>query len=254
VALAGVTITICAIALGALLGAGAHSSGLRPHPARNETAAAVPPARLPAHPAARLVSNPPPHHAAPTPTASAVAAAPEAPTPTSSAVVAAPEAPTPTSSAVAAAPEAPTPTSSAVAAAPEAPTPTSSAVAAAPEAPTPTSSAVAAAPEAQGQGSSAVAAELEAQGHGLVQAGSYAEAVTVLRRAVSATGERLSECLQPATPTCLTYAYALYDLGQALRLEGQPAAAVSILQSRLEINNQRSTVQAELQLARQTTG
>ena len=29
---------------------------------------------------------------------------------------------------------------------------------------------------------------------------------------------------------CLTYAYALYDLGRALRLSGDPAAAVPILE------------------------
>lgn len=53
----------------------------------------------------------------------------------------------------------------------------------------------------------------------------------------------------PASGTCLTYAYALYDLGSALRLDGYPAAAVPILQRRLQIDNQRATVQAQLELA-----
>jgi hypothetical protein len=47
----------------------------------------------------------------------------------------------------------------------------------------------------------------------------------------------------------LIYAYALYDLGSALRLHGQPAAAVPVLQRRLQIDNQRPTVQAQLELA-----
>jgi hypothetical protein len=99
--------------------------------------------------------------------------------------------------------------------------------------------------------SPALATDLEARGHGLLETGQYGDAVLVLRRAVLATGERISACLEPDSSTCLTYAYALYDLGRALRLSGDAAAAVPILERRLRIDNQRSTVQAELQLARQ---
>ena len=99
--------------------------------------------------------------------------------------------------------------------------------------------------------SPALATELEAQGHSLLEAGQYADAVPVLKRAVLATGETLGACLEPASSTCLTYAYALYDLGRAERLNGKPQAAVPILERRLQIDNQRSTVGAELQLARQ---
>ena len=99
--------------------------------------------------------------------------------------------------------------------------------------------------------SPALAAELEAQGHSLLDAGRYGDAVPVLKRAVLATGETLGACLEPANSTCLTYAYALYDLGRAERLNGEPQAAVPILERRLQIDNQRSTVGAELQLARQ---
>jgi serine/threonine-protein kinase len=98
--------------------------------------------------------------------------------------------------------------------------------------------------------SAALATQLEARGHGLLESGRYEDAVPVLRRALAATGESLPACLQPAGGTCLTYAYALYDLGRALRLAGHPAAAVPILERRLEIDNQRSTVEAELELAR----
>ena len=102
--------------------------------------------------------------------------------------------------------------------------------------------------------SPALATELEAQGHDLLQAGNYGAAVPVLRRAVLATGENLGACLEPASTTCLTYAYALYDLGRAVRLNGEPQAAVPILERRLQIDNQRWVVSDELQLARQGVG
>ena len=102
--------------------------------------------------------------------------------------------------------------------------------------------------------SPALATQLEARGHILLEANRYGEAVSVLRRAVMATGETLSACLEPASSTCLTYAYALYDLGRAVRLSGEPQAAVPILERRLLIDNQRSVVDAELQLARQGIG
>jgi hypothetical protein len=97
--------------------------------------------------------------------------------------------------------------------------------------------------------SGTLAAQLDAQGHDLLGAGRYGDAIAVLQSALAATGERLQDCLQPASETCLIYAYALYDLGSALRLHGQPAAAVPVLQRRLQIDNQRPTVQAQLELA-----
>jgi hypothetical protein len=102
--------------------------------------------------------------------------------------------------------------------------------------------------------SPALAAELEAQGHSMVEDGRYGDAVPVLKRAVLATGETLDACLEPGSSTCLTYAYALYDLGRAVRLSGNPQAAVPILERRLQIDNQRWVVVAELQLARQGVG
>jgi hypothetical protein len=45
---------------------------------------------------------------------------------------------------------------------------------------------------------------------------------------------------------CLTYAYALYDLGRALELNGEPSAALPVLDQRLQIDNQRDVVAAEL--------
>ena len=96
-----------------------------------------------------------------------------------------------------------------------------------------------------------LATQLESQGHDLVTSGQYTTAVPVLKRALAATGEDVSACVDPDSTMCLTYAYALYDLGRALRLSGNAAAAVPILERRLQIDNQRPTVLAELQLARQ---
>lgn len=98
--------------------------------------------------------------------------------------------------------------------------------------------------------SPALATALEAQGHDLLESASYGAAIPVLRRAVAATGESLAACLEPVDENCLTYAYALYDLGRALTLGGDPQAAVPLLEDRLEIDNQRPVVAAELSVAR----
>jgi hypothetical protein len=99
--------------------------------------------------------------------------------------------------------------------------------------------------------SPALAAELEARGHELLATGQPPAAIPVLQQALQATGKTLPSCLEPVSEACLTYAYALYDLGRALRLDLRPAAAVPLLEQRLRIANQRPTVQAELQLARE---
>jgi Flp pilus assembly protein TadD len=79
---------------------------------------------------------------------------------------------------------------------------------------------------------------LEAQGHSLMQAGSYGQAIPVLRRALAASPHG-----------SLNYAYALYDLGRSLRLSGDPGDAARVLYRRLQIPNQTGTVRAELQAA-----
>jgi eukaryotic-like serine/threonine-protein kinase len=84
---------------------------------------------------------------------------------------------------------------------------------------------------------------LEARGHQLMLDGDYAQAIGVLHQAVSA-----------APSGSLTYAYALYDLGRSLRLAGDPAAAVPVLQRRLQIPNQTDVVRQELGLALQALG
>ena len=84
-------------------------------------------------------------------------------------------------------------------------------------------------------------ARLNAQGFGLMRQGRYADAVPVLRRAVAAF---------PSGTDDVNYAYALYNLGRALRLSGRPAEAIPILEQRLQIPNQTEAVRRELEAAR----
>ena len=84
-------------------------------------------------------------------------------------------------------------------------------------------------------------AQLNDQGYALIQAGSYDEAVAVLRRAVASFPKGTSD---------LNYAYALYNLGHALRLGGRPDEAIPILEQRLQIPNQVAAVRQELAAAR----
>jgi serine/threonine-protein kinase len=84
------------------------------------------------------------------------------------------------------------------------------------------------------------AATLESRGHGLLTDGQYGAAIPVLRQALAA-----------ASPSSLTYAYALFDLGRSLRLAGDPSAAVPVLEARLRIPNQTDIVRHELALALQ---
>jgi eukaryotic-like serine/threonine-protein kinase len=80
---------------------------------------------------------------------------------------------------------------------------------------------------------------LALQGHSLIAQGNPAAAIDPLSRAVK-------DCPVSTTDPC---AYALYDLGHALRLAGRPAEAIPVLQQRLQNPNQRGAVQQELELA-----
>ena len=88
-------------------------------------------------------------------------------------------------------------------------------------------------------------AALNQEGYELIQAGSYAQAVPILEESVRAF---------PAGTEETEYAYALFNLGDALRLSGQPEAAVAVLEQRLLIPNQTDVVQRELEAARSETG
>jgi eukaryotic-like serine/threonine-protein kinase len=86
---------------------------------------------------------------------------------------------------------------------------------------------------------------LNQQGYELIQAGEYDAAVPVLEEAVAAF---------PAGSEELDYAYALFNLGNALRLSGRPDEAIPVLEQRLEIPNQTGTVEEELATARAEAG
>lgn len=94
-------------------------------------------------------------------------------------------------------------------------------------------------------GISADGASLNEQGFALIQAGEYEAAVPVLEEAVAAYPEGSED---------LDYAYALFNLGNALRLSGRPEEAIPLLEKRLEIPNQTGTVEAELERAREEAG
>ena len=88
-------------------------------------------------------------------------------------------------------------------------------------------------------------AELNDQGFALIQQGDYAGAVPVLQEAVASWPQDSRE---------LTYAYALFNLGQALNRSGRAAEAIPYLEKRLTWDDQTDTVQAELDDARRNAG
>jgi serine/threonine protein kinase len=93
--------------------------------------------------------------------------------------------------------------------------------------------------------SAAEGARLNAQGKGLSDSGDYAAAIPVLERAAR-------EFPAGTTATSdLQYAYTLFNLGHALVRAGRPEDAVPVLEERLKNPDQRATVQAELNAARQ---
>jgi eukaryotic-like serine/threonine-protein kinase len=109
---------------------------------------------------------------------------------------------------------------------------------------TPTPPAEAAPPTSSSDPSTA-GAQLNDEGYSLIQQGRYAEAIPVLRRAVASFSQGTTD---------LNFAYALFNLGHALRMAGHPEEAIPILEQRLEIPNQTQTVQTELDAARAAAG
>lgn len=91
----------------------------------------------------------------------------------------------------------------------------------------------------------ALGASLNEEGFALIQSGEYEAAVPVLEEAVTAF---------PAGTEDLEYAYALFNLGNALRLSGRPEKAIAVLERRLEIPNQTGAVEEELTAARAEAG
>jgi serine/threonine-protein kinase len=93
--------------------------------------------------------------------------------------------------------------------------------------------------------SAAEGARLNTQGKRLSDSGNYAAAIPVLERAARA--------FPPGTTAAssIDYAYTLFNLGHALVRAGRPGDAVPVLEERLKNPDQRATVQAELDAARQ---
>jgi serine/threonine protein kinase len=83
-------------------------------------------------------------------------------------------------------------------------------------------------------------ASLNEEGFALIQAGEPEAAVPILEEAVASFPEGTED---------LNYAYALFNLGSALRLSGRPNDAIPILERRLEIPNQEGEVRKELEAA-----
>jgi serine/threonine-protein kinase len=89
---------------------------------------------------------------------------------------------------------------------------------------------------------------LNDRGFERIQAQDFAGAVPLLERSVTAfrQQERKGET---------AYAYALYNLGQALRRSGRPAEAIPYLEERLAVSDfKRNVVRLELAAARQDAG
>ncbi len=92
-----------------------------------------------------------------------------------------------------------------------------------------------------GSGDAATGVQLNEEGFALMQQGDYAGAVPVLQEAVASWPEDSRD---------INYAYALFNLGKSLNRSGNPDEAIPYLEKRLTWNDQRETVQAELDLAR----
>jgi serine/threonine-protein kinase len=88
-------------------------------------------------------------------------------------------------------------------------------------------------------------AALNEEGFVLIQAGEYEASLPVLEEAVNSFPEGSED---------LNYAYALFNLGHALRLSGSPEQAIPVLERRLEIPNQQDKVREELEAAYAETG
>lgn len=112
------------------------------------------------------------------------------------------------------------------------------------EAPAEDAAATAMVPAAAG-GDPALGSALNQEGFEMIQAGGYEEAVPVLEEAVQAF---------PPDTEDVDYAYALFNLGNALRLSGRPEEAIPVLERRLEIPNQTEVVLSELTAARNEAG
>jgi tetratricopeptide (TPR) repeat protein len=110
----------------------------------------------------------------------------------------------------------------------------------------PATTAQTAAPGPQAKSDDPVA--LNDQGFALIGQGKPSDAVAPLQSSVEAFRAQ-------GRKGDIGYAYALYNLGNALRLSGRPADAIPFLEERLQVSNyKRGIVKKELETARQQAG
>lgn len=81
--------------------------------------------------------------------------------------------------------------------------------------------------------------QLNIQGHELIKQKRYAEAAEVLRKAVNAFGHN---------STAPAYPYAVFNLGQALRLSGNPKAAIPVMNACMNLIADPEMAKRELAL------
>src|SRR3954447_31682 len=98
-------------------------------------------------------------------------------------------------------------------------------------------------PTTQAPATSGNPSQMQLQAHNLISQGKYDEAIAIDKQVVA-----------KGPSSGLTYAYALFDLGHALRLAGRPGEAIPVLEQRMKINNQRDVVKQELEKAKQEAG
>ncbi|MGH2838572.1 MAG: hypothetical protein ACRDJY_09540, partial [Thermoleophilaceae bacterium] len=103
-------------------------------------------------------------------------------------------------------------------------------------------------PQPAGTGGSGEAERLHLAGYDALQSGDYNTAIDLNTRAIEAFPEGTT------WQDDMNYAYALFSLGQALRLAGRPDEAIPVLEARLDIPNQTATVQEELEKAQKQAG
>jgi serine/threonine-protein kinase len=115
----------------------------------------------------------------------------------------------------------------------------------APEPETTDSSETPTAAPASSEGDPAQGAALNEEGFALIQAGEYEAAVPVLEESVASFPEGSED---------INYAYALFNLGNALRLSGRADEAIPVLERRLEIPDQEAKVREELEAAEAEAG
>jgi hypothetical protein len=98
----------------------------------------------------------------------------------------------------------------------------------------------------------------QVQAYNMINGGQAATGLGIDRAILATLGTQgydAGRCQHPASDqACMVFAHALFDVGHALRVLGQAAAAIPFLQQRLTIDDQRAVVAAELAQAQSALG